>query len=111
MRAESDAILIGATTLRSDNPRLIVKSPRRQTERETRELTACSTADQLCTELAQLGGEGSQVGCCSSASGQGSAAACARLTTRTQERLVHVKSKAEPKWPLLQAQLNSVCGR
>ena len=38
VRAESDAILIGATTLRRDNPRLIVKSLRRQAERETREL-------------------------------------------------------------------------
>ncbi|MGY2119412.1 RibD family protein [Nocardia gipuzkoensis] len=33
VRAECDAILIGAETLRSDNPRLIVKSPARQTER------------------------------------------------------------------------------
>jgi riboflavin biosynthesis pyrimidine reductase len=41
VRAESDAILIGATTLRRDNPRLIVKSPRRQAERETRGLPAC----------------------------------------------------------------------
>ncbi len=41
VRAESDAILIGATTLRRDNPRLIVKSPRRQAEREARGLPAC----------------------------------------------------------------------
>jgi riboflavin-specific deaminase-like protein len=41
VRAESDAILIGATTLRRDNPRLIVKSRQRQAERETRELPAC----------------------------------------------------------------------
>ncbi|WP_067854355.1 RibD family protein [Nocardia shimofusensis] len=33
LRAESDAILIGAGTIRSDNPRLIVKSESRQTER------------------------------------------------------------------------------
>ena len=36
VRAESDAILIGATTLRRDNPRLIVKSPRRQADRARR---------------------------------------------------------------------------
>ena len=41
VRAESDAILIGATTLRRDNPRLIVKSRQRQAERETRGLPAC----------------------------------------------------------------------
>ncbi len=41
MRAGSDAILIGATTLRRDNPRLIVKSRQRQAERETRELPGC----------------------------------------------------------------------
>lgn len=34
VRAESDAILIGATTLRRDDPRLIVKSPRRRAARE-----------------------------------------------------------------------------
>ncbi|WP_331757799.1 dihydrofolate reductase family protein (plasmid) [Nocardia sp. NBC_01377] len=33
VRADSDAILIGAATLRSDNPRLIVKSPQRTAER------------------------------------------------------------------------------
>ncbi len=36
VRAESDAILIGATTLRRDNPRLIVHSPRRRAERAAR---------------------------------------------------------------------------
>lgn len=41
VRAESDAILIGATTLRRDNPRLIVKSPQRQADREARGLPAC----------------------------------------------------------------------
>ena len=41
VRAESDAILIGATTLRRDNPRLIVKSPARQADRQTRGLPAC----------------------------------------------------------------------
>ncbi len=41
VRAESDAILIGATTLRRDNPRLIVKSPRRQADRAKRGLPAC----------------------------------------------------------------------
>jgi 5-amino-6-(5-phosphoribosylamino)uracil reductase len=34
VRAESDAILIGATTLRRDNPRLLVNSPERRAERE-----------------------------------------------------------------------------
>ncbi|HEY7485283.1 MAG TPA: dihydrofolate reductase family protein [Streptosporangiaceae bacterium] len=33
VRAESDAILVGATTLRRDNPRLLVKSPVRRAER------------------------------------------------------------------------------
>jgi riboflavin-specific deaminase-like protein len=41
VRAESDAILIGATTLRRDNPRLIVKSPQRQAERVARGLPSC----------------------------------------------------------------------
>lgn len=34
VRAESDAILIGATTLRRDNPRLLVNSAERRDERE-----------------------------------------------------------------------------
>ncbi len=38
VRAESDAILIGATTLRSDNPRLVVKSDRRRAARVARGL-------------------------------------------------------------------------
>jgi riboflavin-specific deaminase-like protein len=33
VRAESDAILVGATTLRSDDPRLIVRSAKRRAER------------------------------------------------------------------------------
>jgi riboflavin-specific deaminase-like protein len=41
VRAESDAVLIGATTLRRDNPRLIVKSPERQADRVARGLPAC----------------------------------------------------------------------
>jgi 5-amino-6-(5-phosphoribosylamino)uracil reductase len=36
VRAESDAILIGATTLRRDNPRLLVNSPERRAAREAR---------------------------------------------------------------------------
>jgi 5-amino-6-(5-phosphoribosylamino)uracil reductase len=40
VRAESDAILVGATTLRRDNPRLIVKSARRRAERVARGLPA-----------------------------------------------------------------------
>jgi len=38
VRAESDAILIGATTLRRDNPRLIVNSAERRAAREARGL-------------------------------------------------------------------------
>src|SRR6266496_241764 len=38
VRAESDAIMIGAVTLRRDNPRLLVKSPERRAEREARGL-------------------------------------------------------------------------
>ncbi len=41
VRAGSDAILIGATTARRDNPRLIVKSGQRQAERQARGLPAC----------------------------------------------------------------------
>jgi 5-amino-6-(5-phosphoribosylamino)uracil reductase len=40
VRAESDAILVGATTLRRDDPRLIVKSARRRAERVARGLPA-----------------------------------------------------------------------
>ena len=40
VRAESDAILIGATTLRRDNPSLLVKSPARRAAREARGLAA-----------------------------------------------------------------------
>lgn len=38
VRAESDVILVGATTLRRDNPRLIVRSARRRAERAARGL-------------------------------------------------------------------------
>lgn len=38
VRAESDAILIGATTLRRDNPRLLVNSAKRREERKARGL-------------------------------------------------------------------------
>jgi 5-amino-6-(5-phosphoribosylamino)uracil reductase len=40
VRADSDAILTGATTLRRDNPRLIVRSPERQAARRARGLPA-----------------------------------------------------------------------
>src|SRR5712691_2113362 len=36
VRAESDAILIGATTLRRDNPRALINSPARRADREAR---------------------------------------------------------------------------
>jgi riboflavin-specific deaminase-like protein len=39
-RADCDAIMIGAETLRRDNPRLLVKSPERRAEREARGLSA-----------------------------------------------------------------------
>ncbi|MGN2636428.1 RibD family protein [Nocardia takedensis] len=52
VRAGSDAILIGAATLRSDNPRLIVKNPQRRAERiaagkpaQPRKITVTATAD------------------------------------------------------------------
>lgn len=38
VRAESDAILIGATTLRRDNPRLLVNSEERRAQRQARGL-------------------------------------------------------------------------
>ncbi|MFC5905769.1 dihydrofolate reductase family protein [Streptacidiphilus monticola] len=38
LRAESDAILVGAGTLRADNPRLLVNSPERRAERTARGL-------------------------------------------------------------------------
>ena len=40
VRADSDAILIGAETLRRDNPRLLVNSPERRSAREARGLPA-----------------------------------------------------------------------
>jgi riboflavin biosynthesis pyrimidine reductase len=38
VRADSDAILVGAATLRNDNPRLLVRAPSRRAERITRGL-------------------------------------------------------------------------
>ena len=38
VRAECDAIMIGATTIRRDNPRLLVNSPQRRADREARGL-------------------------------------------------------------------------
>ncbi len=38
VRAESDAILVGAATLRNDNPRLLVRAPSRRAERIARGL-------------------------------------------------------------------------
>jgi 5-amino-6-(5-phosphoribosylamino)uracil reductase len=38
VRADSDAILVGATTLRNDNPRLLVRAPSRRAERIARGL-------------------------------------------------------------------------
>jgi hypothetical protein len=38
VRADSDAILVGAATLRNDNPRLLVRAPSRRAERIARGL-------------------------------------------------------------------------
>src|SRR6476620_4515434 len=38
VRADSDAILVGATTVRNDNPRLLVRAPSRRAERIARGL-------------------------------------------------------------------------
>ncbi|MFL6097439.1 MAG: RibD family protein, partial [Blastococcus sp.] len=38
VRARCDAILVGATTVRNDNPRLLVRSAARRAEREARGL-------------------------------------------------------------------------
>ena len=38
VRADSDAILVGATTLRNDNPRLLVRAPSRRAARIARGL-------------------------------------------------------------------------
>jgi 5-amino-6-(5-phosphoribosylamino)uracil reductase len=40
VRADSDAILVGAATLRNDNPRLLVRAPSRRAERTARGLPA-----------------------------------------------------------------------
>jgi 5-amino-6-(5-phosphoribosylamino)uracil reductase len=40
IRASSDAILVGAATIRNDNPRLLVRSPQRQRDRAARGLPA-----------------------------------------------------------------------
>src|SRR3954469_21567392 len=40
VRAASDAIMVGAVTVRADNPRLLVRSPARRDERTARGLPA-----------------------------------------------------------------------
>jgi len=40
-RARCDAILVGAATVRNDNPRLLVRSAARRAEREARGLPPC----------------------------------------------------------------------
>jgi 5-amino-6-(5-phosphoribosylamino)uracil reductase len=53
VRAESDAILVGATTIRRDNPRLLVRSPARRDERAARGLWPSPTKVTVTSE-AQL---------------------------------------------------------
>jgi len=52
-RAASDAILVGAGTIRQDNPRLLVRSPERRAERVARGLTPSPTKVTL-TKRAEL---------------------------------------------------------
>jgi 5-amino-6-(5-phosphoribosylamino)uracil reductase len=53
VRASCDAILVGAATVRNDNPRLLVRSPARREERTTRGL-APSPMKVTVTERAEL---------------------------------------------------------
>jgi 5-amino-6-(5-phosphoribosylamino)uracil reductase len=53
VRASCDAILVGATTVRVDNPRLLVRSQARREERAARDL-ATSPAKVTVTERAEL---------------------------------------------------------
>jgi 5-amino-6-(5-phosphoribosylamino)uracil reductase len=53
VRASCDAILVGAATVRNDNPRLLVRSPERQQERAARGL-ACSPIKVTVTERVDL---------------------------------------------------------
>src|SRR6187399_896950 len=53
VRAECDAILVGAATVRNDNPRLLVRNPRLRQQRRTRGLGETPTKVTV-TEHAQL---------------------------------------------------------
>ena len=53
VRAECDAILVGAATVRNDNPRLLVRNPRLRQERRTRGLGETPTKVTI-TEHGQL---------------------------------------------------------
>ena len=53
VRAGCDAVLVGAATIRNDNPRLLVRSPRRRAERLARGLSP-SPMKVTVTELAKL---------------------------------------------------------
>lgn len=53
VRAECDAILVGAATVRNDNPRLLVRSPRLRQQRRTRGLGGTPTKVTV-TEHGQL---------------------------------------------------------
>lgn len=57
VRASCDAILVGANTVRSDNPRLVVRSAGRRAERLARGLSASPTKVTI-TRSGQLGGDG-----------------------------------------------------
>ncbi|MEV8606640.1 dihydrofolate reductase family protein [Amycolatopsis sp. NPDC051373] len=46
VRAESDAILIGAGTIRADNPRLLVNSEERRAERVRRQARVSAEGDR-----------------------------------------------------------------
>lgn len=52
VRAQCDAILVGATTVRRDNPRLLVRSPQRRAEREARGLPGSPTKVTVTGEAA-----------------------------------------------------------
>jgi 5-amino-6-(5-phosphoribosylamino)uracil reductase len=91
VRASCDAILVGAATVRQDNPGLVLRSPQRRDERVARGLSA-SPIKVTVTEHAQLdlassfftGGDGEKVVYCATSA---VAEACRRL--RPSATVVH----------------------